>query len=280
MLQRPCAPEVGDVAGNAPLGRPQVVAHRGASEKRAEHTREAYELALEAGAEALECDVRLTADGHLVCVHDRRADRTSDGRGPISTLPLGELESLDFASWKQPWADLDDESLELPSVAVLTFDALCSLAHDWGSGVQLAVETKHPTRYAGLVERRLVDALARFGWTHREGNEPARVRVMSFARLSLRRLRQLAPDVPRVFLMDRVPWHLHNGRLPVCTPIAGPRIDALRADPAYVERAHAAGHPVHVWVVNADDDLKLCQQLGVDAVITDRPEHARQLFEI
>ncbi len=61
-------------------GHPFVVAHRGASADRPEHTLAAYELALQEGADGVECDVRLTRDGHLVCVHDRRVDRTSTGR--------------------------------------------------------------------------------------------------------------------------------------------------------------------------------------------------------
>ena len=63
----------------------EVVAHRGSSADVPEHTLAAYEQAVADGADALECDVRLTADGHLVCVHDRRIDRTSDGRGIVST---------------------------------------------------------------------------------------------------------------------------------------------------------------------------------------------------
>src|SRR4051794_9077270 len=77
-----------------------VVAHRGSSAAHAEHTLAAYELAIEEGADALECDVRLTRDGVLVCVHDRKVNRTSDGRGVVSTLELAELAELDFASWK------------------------------------------------------------------------------------------------------------------------------------------------------------------------------------
>ena len=68
--------------------RPQVVAHRGASYENAEHTLGAYVAALDAGAEGLECDVRLTADGHLVCVHDRDLRRTAGRRDAISTLEL------------------------------------------------------------------------------------------------------------------------------------------------------------------------------------------------
>ena len=81
--------------------RPQVVAHRGASQENPEHTLAAYLRAMERGAEALECDVRMTADGHLVCVHDRTVDRTSNGSGLVSTLELTDLEGLDWGSWKK-----------------------------------------------------------------------------------------------------------------------------------------------------------------------------------
>ena len=90
--------------------RPQVVAHRGASDENAEHTLRAYIKALEQGAEALECDVRLTADGHLVCVHDRDLRRIASSKGVVSSMELAELNQLDFTSWKNPWADLDDEA--------------------------------------------------------------------------------------------------------------------------------------------------------------------------
>src|ERR1700712_5005752 len=77
---------------------PLVIAHRGASSTAAEHTLAAYMQALTDGADGLECDVRLTADGHLVCVHDRRIDRTSNGHGAVSAQQLEQLEELDWAS--------------------------------------------------------------------------------------------------------------------------------------------------------------------------------------
>src|SRR5690348_14369513 len=147
-------------------GRPQVVAHRGASRTQPEHTLAAYVAALDEGAEGLECDVRLTADGHLVCVHDRRVDRTANGRGLVSTMDLAQLDELDFASWKRPWADLDDEAPELDedSRGVLSLHRLLATVADYGRPVDVAIETKHPTRYGGLVERRLVELLTSFGW--------------------------------------------------------------------------------------------------------------------
>src|SRR5581483_5935772 len=106
--------------------RPRVVAHRGASEDEAEHTLAAYERALDDGADGLECDVRLTRDGVLVCVHDRRIDRTSSGRGVVSALELADLADLDFTSWHRPATDPDDNG-ELPDWdrhGVLTLDRL------------------------------------------------------------------------------------------------------------------------------------------------------------
>ncbi|HEU4489927.1 MAG TPA: glycerophosphodiester phosphodiesterase family protein, partial [Jiangellales bacterium] len=135
---------------------PRVIAHRGSSEDVAEHTLAAYERAIADGADGLECDVRLTADGHLVCVHDRRVERTSDGRGVVSTLELGELTALDFGNWKRGW-DFDDEA-EWPDrtlTGILTLERLLGTVLDAGRPLELAIETKHPTRYAGLVERTL-----------------------------------------------------------------------------------------------------------------------------
>ena len=244
-----------------------VVAHRGASDDAAEHTLAAYRRAVEVGADALECDVRLTADGALVCVHDRRIDRTSNGRGPGSTLELAQLSELDFGSWRDEVPD----SVDPDGRTVLTLERLLSFVADGSRSVEIAIETKHPTRYAGLVERRLVETLDRFGWAHPRLGQRVPVRVMSFSSLSLRRMRELAPSVPAVYLMERVPLRMRDGSLPGHVRIAGPSIDILRAHPAYVERVQRAGGTVHVWTVDDPADIDLCLRLGVDAIISNRP---------
>lgn len=258
----------------APAPRPavQVVAHRGSSEDVPEHTLAAYRKAIDDGADALECDVRLTADGRLVCVHDRRVNRTSNGRGLVSTLELADLATLDFGSWKAGGIHAEDpEAPDWDRTSVLTLDRLLQLVVDAGRPVQLAVETKHPTRYAGLVERRLVELLDHFGMARPVGDTPSPVRVMSFSQLSLRRMRQLAPRLPAVFLMERVPLRFRDGALPKDVRIAGPSIEIVRAHPRFVARLHRAGHRVHVWTVDRPEDVELCMTLGVDAIITNRP---------
>ena len=92
--------------------RPLVIAHRGASDEEPEHTLRAYRKAFAHGADGVECDVRLTADHHLVCVHDRRVERTSDGEGVVSALELATLEEFDWASWKLSDQPGDTESPE------------------------------------------------------------------------------------------------------------------------------------------------------------------------
>jgi glycerophosphoryl diester phosphodiesterase len=248
----------------------QVVAHRGSSVEAPEHTLAAYQRAVDEGADALECDVRLTADGYLVCVHDRRVDRTSDGRGVVSTLELAQLDELDFGAWHDgldPQADphLGDRR------RLLTLERLLELVADAGRPLELAVETKHPTRYAGLVERRLIEMLDRFGWAHPRLGGATPVRVMSFSWLSLRRARALAPRVSTVYLMERVPLRFRDGSLPAGVHIAGPSIEIIRAHPGYVSRLKAHGHQVHVWTVDEEEDVTRCLDLGVDAVITNRP---------
>lgn len=81
------------------MNRPLVFAHRGSSAALPEHTLAAYLRALDEGADGLECDVRLTRDGHLVCLHDRRLERISNGRGRVSGYTLAQLDQLDFGSW-------------------------------------------------------------------------------------------------------------------------------------------------------------------------------------
>src|SRR3954462_1928762 len=86
------------------MKRPLVFAHRGGADALPEHTLGAYLRAIHDGADGLECDVRLTRDGHVVCVHDRRINRTSNGTGRVSAHTLAESSELDFGSWHRSGA--------------------------------------------------------------------------------------------------------------------------------------------------------------------------------
>jgi len=249
---------------------PRVVAHRGASAEVAEHTLGAYTAALDAGADGLECDVRLTSDGHLVCVHDRSLRRVAGTRNLVSTMDLAELDELDFASWKNPWAGFDDEAPERDEDGnrVLTLRKLLETVADYDRRVEVAIETKHPTRYGGLVEKRLADMLREFGW-HRPGSP---VRVMSFSFTALQRMERLAPGVQLVQLVDRAQYWSMLRRVVGRDWILGPGIDLLTEHPRTARRIMGSGREVHVYVVNTPAQLARCRELGVHAVITDRPK--------
>lgn len=260
------------------MERPQVVAHRGASYENAEHTLNAYLKALEAGADAVECDVRLTADGHLVCLHDRDVRRTAERPGVVSTMSLAELSELDFTVWKNPWAELDDERTD-PGPAeygsVLTLWRLLEVLADHDRRVEIAIETKHPTRYGGLVERRLAAMLRTFGWD-RVGSP---VRVMSFSYTSLLRMARYAPELPLVMLLE------HRGAWPRLARVVGeswslgPGIELLTSSPRLAERLVVTGRDLHVWTVNTPEQLERCLEWGVRAVITDKPRLMLDLLD-
>ncbi|WP_392424875.1 glycerophosphodiester phosphodiesterase [Barrientosiimonas humi] len=262
--------------------RPEVVAHRGSSHTRPEHTAAAYLLAIEEGADAVECDVRLTADRHLVCVHDRRIDRTSTGAGLVSSLTLEQLMEYDYGTWR-----------DQPSAGVLTFDSLLDLLAAAPRRVDLAVETKHPNKFRGAVEVELARVLRDRGLAPEPdvtGADPTentpenapdpdrtRVRAMSFSVLAMRRVGELLPGLPRVLLNEAgVRRQVRTGGLPYGIPICGISTGLLRRDPGMVQRQHERGHAVHVYTVDEPDDIRRCLEAGIDGIITNRPAVVRE----
>src|SRR5262249_22364512 len=188
---------------------------------------------------------------------------------PGLTLELARPDHPPVAPWKTPWASLDDEVADRdPDLdRVLTLRRLMETVAAADRPIDLAIETKHPTRYGGLVERRLVEALAEFGWT----GPDSPVRVMSFSYVALQRMQRLAPDLQLVMLIERArQW-------PVLKPVLedgwalGPGLLTLAKHPKFADRLVRTGRDLHVWTVNTRTELDLCLSLGVRAVITDRP---------
>jgi len=97
---------------------------------------------------------------------------------------------------------------------ILTLRELLGLVADAGRRVELAVETKHPTRFGPKVEHALVKELAHFGWAESNAERPSPIRVMSFSRLAVLRMHHLTPTLPLVFLIERLWWPYYDGSLP------------------------------------------------------------------
>ncbi|NHI18873.1 glycerophosphodiester phosphodiesterase [Phycicoccus endophyticus] len=258
---------------------PLVVAHRGASDEEAEHTLRAYRKAFAHGADGVECDVRLTADHHLVCVHDRRVERTSNGAGVVSTLELARLEELDWASWKTRPEDLEAPDSDPERARLLTLRRLLATIVEEGGEPIVLVETKHPTRHGDDVEKTLVQVLRSFDLDRGDRPGRPRVRVMSFSARALQRVHKLSPQVPLVHLVSaKGPSLPLDGTLPKGVGVVGLDIALVRRKPKLVRKFRKHGHGVFVWTVDETADLDLCRELGVDVVITNRPRRAIDRF--
>ncbi|HEX8105704.1 MAG TPA: glycerophosphodiester phosphodiesterase family protein, partial [Solirubrobacteraceae bacterium] len=223
----------------------EVVAHRGASAYAPEHTFAAYDLALSLGADALELDLRTTADGELVVLHDQTLARTAGDPRTIAELDRAGLAALD------------------PAVRPLPLDAVLER---YGDATRYLLEMKDPHP---LMERRLVDALVR----HRLRE---RVEVMSFKRAGLRRLGRLDPSIalsPLYFAPLATVLLPQIGRAARYATAIG--VHRHAADPALVAAAHARGLRIRAYTVNDAGELARLAALGFDGLITDAPDRAR-----
>ena len=248
-------------------GQPFVVAHRGASAHRPEHTLTAYELALQEGADGVECDVRLTRDGHLVCVHDRRVDRTSTGTGLVSEMTLAELKRLDWGAWHGSWR----ANGTLGDTGLLTLDDLVRLVLDWNRPVKLFIETKHPVRYGALVETKVLALLHRYGIAAPASADLSRAVVMSFSAAAVWRIRRAAPLLPTVLLGETSRFLGGSAATTVGATAVGPSIVTLREHPELVDRAAAQGRAMYCWTVDHYEDVGFCRDLGVGWIATNHP---------
>lgn len=260
-------------------GRPRVIAHRGASLEFPEHTRIAYRRALELGADGLECDVRLSADLIPVLQHDSRLDATTSGTGPLGARTAAELDLVEVHARRgrrvgRPGrAQLDDRigsaaaAAPVVETGLLRLAEFLALAAGAGRDVEVALETKHPSRAGRQLEAAVLTALA--------GQPAVRrgARLMSFSLGALRRARELDPTIPTVLLLSDAAVGRLSAVLPAGVDIAGPSVRHVRRDPGLVTRLHDAGREVHVWTVDRDADIDLLAGLGVDVLISNRPGH-------
>ena len=232
-----------------------MVAHRGASADRPEHTLAAYELALREGADGVECDVRLTRDGHLVCVHDRRVDRTSTGTGLVSEMTLAELREFDWGTWHSSWR----ANAPGGGTGLLTLDDLVRLVLDWNRPVKFFIETKHPVRYGALVESKVLALLHRYGIAAPPSADLSRAVVMSFSAAAVWRIRRAAPLLPTVLLGETSRYLGGSAATTVGATAVGPSIATLREHPELVDRAAAQGRAMYCWTVDHYEDVEFCR---------------------
>jgi glycerophosphoryl diester phosphodiesterase len=249
-------------------------AHRGSSARYPEHTRAAYRQAVADGADGIECDVRLTSDGAVVCWHDATVTRTTGAEGRVDRLSLAELRRLDLLRGATVPAELGD-----PDEQLMTLPALLALVETAGRPLLLAIELK-PARGH---ERRLVDAVLEVldaaGWDRDTGRlASVQVSLMTFSVPTLDALQaEVTPALLVLLVEEDDPEPL--ALLDAGTVGAGPGIDEVRREPDRVRAWLARGSHVRVWTVNSVEDLDLCLELGVQDIITDRPAELRAALD-
>ncbi len=240
------------------LPRPAIFAHRGASAHAPENTLAAFELALQQGADGIELDVKLTADGHVVVFHDARLERTTDGAGRLAGKTLAELRSLDAGRFFS-------ERFRGEKIPLLeeVFEVI-------GKRALLNIElTNYTTPQDDLVAR--VCALVRRHALQEN------VLFSSFLPFNLSRAARLLPQVPRGLLALRGwagAWARSFGFAFGDYAALHPHVADVNAQ--QVQRVHRLKRRIHVWTVNRAEDLQRLQAWGVDGIFTDDPLLARR----
>jgi glycerophosphoryl diester phosphodiesterase len=229
------------------------IAHRGFSSQYPENTLLSFRKALELGVIRQELDLQITKDGHLVVLHDRKVDRTTDGEGATVDLTLEEIQQLDAGSWLSP--EFTGNRIPTFTEVLQKLDAQAILV------VELKFEGNDPIS-------KVVAAI-------RENNAADRVVISSFDHAKLPAVKEIAPELPTTALCQpdgRSPqdWIVLAKALGIDT--LGPRCGAV--DEAYVRAAHDAGYLVRAWGLGRDQGAEMTRliDLGVDGMTTDCPD--------
>jgi glycerophosphoryl diester phosphodiesterase len=245
-----------------PEGYVRVQAHRGFSELYPENTLLAIAKALDAGADQVEVDLALTADGHVVLMHDRTVGRTTDGEGPVSSLTLEQLREFDAGSWKgaafagEPIPTLR-EALELAA----------------GRGV-LNLEIKARDRTFAEV----LDTVAAAVELVHELGAGDRVVFSSFDLRALQAVREIDPEL-RLTIIDWDPPSSFDGLdIAIGQKLFGWSVGVEQATPERIAEAKAAGLFVHVSGTDSETLLAWIRA-GADEVGADDPETMVRFLE-
>ncbi|WP_297851307.1 glycerophosphodiester phosphodiesterase family protein [uncultured Corynebacterium sp.] len=243
---------------SAPTAQPLIVAHRGASGLHPESTRRAYEEALKLdGVHGIECDVRLTRDGKLVVHHDALINRTSDGMGRISKMDFTELRQFNYGTEDDPQD-------------ILLLDELLDLLEDYPDK-HIYIETKHSALFNPEVDEQVVRTL----WYRGMKDDP-RVHLISFSHSAMRYFTHTVPELETFYLfrLREKKWNPTNTMLSRPYGV-GPALSHLRGTPKLLGYR---GLRTYTWTVNEPDQMRWCQEKGVDVFATDHPQLAVETF--
>ena len=218
---------------------PLIIGHRGASAVMPEHTLAAFALAAEQGADGVELDVRLAADGKVVVIHDDTVDRTTNGQGSVESLPLSVLRGLDAGGGER-----------IPLLA----EALACLNGRAGTMIELKV--------GGVAAEVCLTVKA----TDFQGP----VIYASFLHEELLTVRSLMADALTLALFEGEPIHPTDFVIHARATHAGLALDSVTS--GNIQAFKGRGIKVFVFTVDEPDDIDRMKRLGVDGIISNFPE--------
>jgi glycerophosphoryl diester phosphodiesterase len=245
----------------ANLPSPAVIAHRGASAFAPENTLSAFRLAIQQEADAIEMDVKLSADGHVVVFHDPTVDRTTNGTGRVRALPLAALKELDAGI-------IYDAAFE--GERIPTLDEVFTSLKDQ---IVLNIELKSRALNVDPLAQKVAQIV-------KKHQIAAQLFFSSFNPLALRRIHNLLPDVPLGVLAPQ-------GLLGIwirtwssaLIPHQSLHLYYKNINQNLIDQAHRQGRRVFAYTVNNPQDIKELINLGIDGIFTDDPSLARRTIE-
>lgn len=240
---------------------PLVFAHRGASAHAPENTLAAFEMAIQQKADYIELDAKLTRDQQVVVIHDRTVERTTDGLGVVSDIPLAALRELNASHNFQT---------DFPRQAIPTLDEVFQLCR---GNIRINIElSNYFTPFDHLPEM-VADLINRY-------QEQDNLLVSAFHPVPLRKLHRLCPNIRLGFLARQgIQGYLSRGWL----GRALVQYDALHPEKSdvtagLVRTARKLSHKINPFTVNDPREMAKLISLGVDGLITDDPQLARQVI--
>lgn len=255
------------------LPRPLVIAHQGGEELWPSNTMYAFERAVDLGVDVLETDLHITADGALVLIHDETVDRTTDGTGVVEQMTLAEVKALDAGHY---WTDDGGQTFPFR-----------------GQGITIATLEEVFQAFPAMpmnIEIKRVDNLPvaePFCQMIRQYNMQDLVLVASFHEDLMGEFRAICPEVATSATQNEVinffARHFVGLAASYSPPAQAVQIPEYRSGihiltPRFIEDAHSRGMDVHVWTINEAEDMQRMIDLGVDGIITDRPDILLELL--
>ena len=231
-----------------------IFAHRGASHIAPENTLEAFAVAQEMGANAIELDVQLTADDVLVVLHDDTVDRTSNGVGGIASLTLAQARALDFSDSTPGYSD----------TRIPTLDEALAWAASASIGINIEIKPGLPA--AREVPQRVLNLVAEYGLTQR-------TTISCFDHEVLREVKRIMPGARVGALYTLPPYEVHRYAADNGFDAIHPHARTLKL-PGDIDACHALGVAVCPWTVDRPEELEALMRAGVDGIITNLPDRA------